>query len=377
MPEVTIICLVAVVVLVAVLVVGCKLVRQKSYKLKPGESMFREVKVAVVSFKPRILDVEWNIEKMEELFRTAAKKGAQLAVAPEGIVEGYVANKMVKGQTPSDRMRDVALTMDGPVIRRFRNLAGELNICLAFGFAERLGDEVYNCAVFIDNRGKLRGKYHKMQFAEGYHTSWWFNRLGKKSRAFDTPFGRCGFVICNDRWNPALVRIPVLDGAQFLLIPAYGSRGKPQDKTVLARARENGVPVVEANVGLALIISKGEIVESCREIEAVTVATIAIPAAPSVRNRNEQERAFLEWRTIEMQKRYRDRDGDQTGFIEKKTADTTAPQSDIEKVYITNPDGQVTIVKLKKSGTDYIGPQQEIYSDGLPTEDELRQRYGY
>ena len=179
-------------------------------------------------------------------------------------------------------------------------------MCLAFSFAERIDDDVFNCAIFIDNNGKIRGKYHKMQFAEGYHRSWWYNRLGQKSRAFDTPFGRCGFLICNDRWNPALARIPVLDGAQFLLIPSYGNRGEHQDKAVLARARENGIPIVEANVGVTLIISKGEIVKLSREVEAITTGTIAIPMARSAQNRDAQEQLFLEWRQSEMQKRYKD-----------------------------------------------------------------------
>lgn len=358
--------------LVTLLFMGCQFVGKESYKLNPGDSMFLEVKVAAVSFEPRGFDVEWNVEKMEELFRAAAEEGALLAVAPEGAVEGCVVPKqIIQCKVPSDRIFDVAVTMDGPVIRRFRNLARELKMCLAFGCAERIGDEVYNCTVFIDDNGKLCGKYHKMQFAEGYHPSWWFNRLGKKSRAIETPFGRCGFMICNDRWNPALARILVLDGAQFLLIPAFGSRGKHQDEAVLARARENGVPIVEANVGVTLIISKGEIVESCRETETVTVGTIAIPAAPSARNRDAQERAFLRWRVPEMQKRYRERGGDQDGSVDKEPAVT-----ETEQVHITNTDGTVTIVELKKSGTDYIGPKGEVYSDGLPTEDELRPLYG-
>ena len=52
-------------------------------------------------------------------------------------------------------------------------LARELNMCLAFGCAEKIGKNVYNCAVFIDQNGRLCGKYHKMQLAEGSHPSWW------------------------------------------------------------------------------------------------------------------------------------------------------------------------------------------------------------
>ena len=143
-----------------------------------------------------------------------------------------------------------------------------------------------------------------MQLAEGYHESWWFNRLGARSRAFATPFGKCGVLICNDRWNPAIARIPVLDGARYLLIPSYGSRTREQDRAVLARARENGVPIVEANVGVTLIVSKGEVVACERRVDAVTVATIEIPATPATANRDRQEQKFLRWRAEEMAQRY-------------------------------------------------------------------------
>jgi predicted amidohydrolase len=52
--------------------------------------------------------------------------------------------------------------------------------------------EIYNCAVFIDQRGEICGKHHKVRFAEGYHPMWNFNRIGMEIRAFDTPFGRAG-----------------------------------------------------------------------------------------------------------------------------------------------------------------------------------------
>ena len=143
-----------------------------------------------------------------------------------------------------------------------------------------------------------------MQLAEGYRDDWWFNRLGKRARAFATPFGKCGVLICNDRWNPEIARIPVLDGARYLLIPSYGSRGRHQDRAVLARARENGVPIVEANVGVTLIISKGEVVACERRVDAMTVGVIEVPAAPSVANRDRQEETFLRWRAEEMPNRY-------------------------------------------------------------------------
>ncbi len=267
--------------------------------------MFREVDVAAISFVPKKFDLQGNADRLEEMFRQAAKGGAQLALGPEGVLEGYVIEPIIAGEVAARVMNEVAVTMRGPVLERFRKLARQLKICLAFGCAEKIGKDVFNCAVFIDHTGRLCGKYHKMQLAEGSHRSWWFNRLGKKSRAFNTPFGRCGFLICNDRWNEDIARIPVLDGAQYLLIPSFGSCSKEQDEAVLARARENGVAILEANVGVTLAVSKGEIVARERKKTALTFTTIAIPEAASARSRDRHEQAFLKWRRGEMPVRYR------------------------------------------------------------------------
>lgn len=264
------------------------------------------LKVAAISLEPVKLDVAGNAARLENAFRAAAAGGAKLAVAPEGVLEGYIVNDVLAGIIPVERMRDVALPLDHPVIGRFRALARELDLCLVFGFAESVGAEVFNTAVFIDQTGAIRGRYHKMQFAEGYHPDWWWNRLGETSRAFDTPFGRCGILICNDRWNPSLARIPALDGAQFLVIPAYGSTASSQDREVRARGRETGLPVVQANVGVSLLVNGGEIAAVRREKEAVTFGEIEIPPprAADPAARDTEEKGFLEWRAAEMRRRF-------------------------------------------------------------------------
>ena len=264
------------------------------------------LRVAAISFVPAKFDLAGNADRLERAFRKAKAGGARLAVAPEGCLEGYVVNEIIAGEAPAERMREVAIPIGDAVIRRFQKLAGELEMCLVFGFAERIREDVFNCAVFIDHEGTIRGKQHKMQLAEGYHPSWWFNRLGAHNRAFDTPIGRCGILICNDRWNPDLARIPVLDGARLLVIPAMGSRSKRNDETVLARGRENGVPVIEANVGVTLIVDQGEIIAVDRNEEGITYAEITVPppVSASPKERDAQERRFLDWREHEMKQRY-------------------------------------------------------------------------
>jgi predicted amidohydrolase len=271
-----------------------------------GEKNGLVVRVAAISMVPEKFNLEGNAARLESAFRKAKEGGAQLAVAPEGALEGYVVNEIIAGKEPAERMKKVAVPLDHAVVQRFQKLARELELCLVFGLAERNGDDVFNCAVFIDHEGAIRGKHRKMQLAEGYHSSWWFNRLGERSRAFDTPFGRCGLLICNDRWNPELARIPALDGAQFLLIPSYGSRGQSQDEAVQSRGLETGLPIVEANVGVTLVVDGGRITAVDRREEGITFGSITVPPAiaPRPDERDRVERAFLEWREREMQRRY-------------------------------------------------------------------------
>lgn len=264
-----------------------------------------KLRVAAVSFEPVKFDLQANASKLEEMFRKAAKGGSRLAVAPEGALDGYVVNEIIARKAGVEDMNKVAIELADPVIRRFQGLAKELEMAMVFGLAEKIDDDVFNCAVFIDHTGRICGRYHKMQLAEGYHPDWWFNRLGKQSRAFDTPHGRCGILICNDRWNPQLAKIPALDGAQFLVIPSFGSRSKAQDEAVLSRGRENNLPVVEANVDVTLIVNEGRIAAVDREREGITFSEITIPAKRAIdaKARDQVEQNFFRWRESEMKRR--------------------------------------------------------------------------
>ena len=64
------------------------------------------------------------------------------------------------------------------------------------------------------------------------------------------------------------------------------------------------ITLVATNVGVTLIVNKGEIVALSRRVTEITCATIEVPAPASERNRNTHERAFLQWRKTEMQQRY-------------------------------------------------------------------------
>jgi hypothetical protein len=111
-------------------------------------------------------------------------------------------------------------------------------------------------------------------------------------------------LICNDRWNPMIARTLALDGARLLLIPSYGSRSRDQNRAVLARARENGLPIVEANVGMNLIVSKGEIVAYKWGNDRITTAVVEVPAPPSPGAARAYETDYMKLQGPEMARRH-------------------------------------------------------------------------
>ena len=266
--------------------------------------MYQTVKVAVSSMRSVRWDKEANADTLEEFYCRAAKEGASIAVSVEAALEGYVVMDVVAGLRSGEDMLAIAEPIDGPYIKRFQGLARRLKMCLCLGFAEREGRDCYNSAIFVNARGRILGKHRKTQFQEGYHKSWYFNRIGRKLRAFDTPFGRMGFIICNERWNPMIARTLVMDGARALLILSYGSNSRRQNQAVIDRARENGVPIAESNKGNTLIVDKGEPVAYHWGHDAMTLGEIGVSLAPSVGAARKMEREYLVAQEELMAERY-------------------------------------------------------------------------
>ena len=180
--------------------------------------------------KPNNWDKEANAAKMEDLFSKAAKLGAQLAVVTETVLQGFMAAELRSRPELVDRFIEVAEPLEGTYVRRFRQLAEKLKMCLVLGLFER-ADDVYNTSIFIDHGGRLCGKYQKMD-DHGFGKDLPYDihySAGKQIRAFDTPFGRAGMLICADRWNPMIARTVVLDGGQVIYLPSWGSNDVTQD----------------------------------------------------------------------------------------------------------------------------------------------------
>jgi predicted amidohydrolase len=204
----------------------------------------------------RMLPERWNKEanliKFERFARAAAAQGVQLAIAPEGFLEGYVANIKSNPGLTREKYFAIGENIDGPALTRVRSLARELKMYLGLGFAERIGDHMYNSVAVFSPDGDVALHYSKAHNDDDEP----FNTLGDKFDVASTPLGKWGALICYDRQLPETARILSIKGAQLILAPAWGAHGEMNDAMMRTRAFENSVWVLFVHPDRCLIINR-------------------------------------------------------------------------------------------------------------------------
>lgn len=209
----------------------------------------------------RIMPERWNksanLAKFERFAREASSKGADLALAPEGFLEGYVANVKANPGVTREKYFAIGEAIDGPSLECVRKLARDLHMYLGIGFAERRGDQMLNSFAVFSPTGDLALHYSKAHNDDDEP----FNTTGREFTVARTPLGRWGALICYDRQLPETARILAIKGAQLILVPAWGAAGDMNDAMMRTRAFENSVWVAFVHPQRCLIIDpRGTIV---------------------------------------------------------------------------------------------------------------------
>jgi predicted amidohydrolase len=218
---------------------------------KPAEKSFV---LAALSLTPEPWDKQANYAKLERFARQAAAQGAQVIVAPEGYLEGYVGNQhRTPGLTRERYSAEAAEPLDGPLMRRVRSLAVELKVYLMTGFAELRDGRVFNSAVMFGPDGAIVLHYSKSHTMNDEP----FNTKGVEFPVAATEYGQWGALICFDRQVPETARILALKGADILFVPAWGGYGEMNDLMMRVRAYENGVHLAFVHPKRALLIDAG------------------------------------------------------------------------------------------------------------------------
>ena len=201
-------------------------------------------RVAACQFEPVFLNKEANLEKMENMARTAALDGAQLVIFPECCITGYGTGDHVRDMV---QLAEVAIGPDkGEAVRRMETLANELGVYLIFGLPELVDGITYNSAVYVRPDVGVVGSVHKFHLWDAEAEVF---APGQGFAVWDGPLGRLGSLVCYDLEFPEAARSLVLMGAHVLAVTTANMRPWEEFQRVYVRARamENSMFVALCN----------------------------------------------------------------------------------------------------------------------------------
>lgn len=260
--------------------------------------MMRKVVVAATQMSCT-WDREATLAKAEKLVREAALKGANIILLQELFETPYFC------QRHDFEYMDLATTPEeNPAVKRFQEVAKELDVVIPVSFFERAGNAAFNSIAIIDADGTVLGKYRKTHIPDGmpYAEKFFFTPGDTGFKVWKTKYGTIGVGICWDQWFPEAARCMALLGAEILFYPtAIGSEpvlqtdSKPHwQRCMQGHAAANIMPVVASNrighevqkdsemtfYGSSFIADEtgGLVVEADRETEGVITAEFDLDA---------------------------------------------------------------------------------------------------
>jgi predicted amidohydrolase len=170
------------------------------------------VRVALAQIAPKLGDLESNLELHRDAIRLARREKAKVVVFPELSLTGYVLR---------DQVQEIALSRKSPLFVKLLRASAGADLVVGF-VEEAAGHRFHNATAYL-SRGKVVHVHRKLylptygMFDEGRDFA-----PGDVIRAFKTPHGPAGMLICEDAWHPASAWILVQDGAEILFTLSSG-----------------------------------------------------------------------------------------------------------------------------------------------------------
>jgi nitrilase len=212
------------------------------------------VKVACIQAEPAVLDRTATLEKLELLAAEAAGAGAQLLVFPEAFVPAYPSSRWARalagwaepGATEAFALlARESLTVPGPDEARIGAAARAHGVWIVTGVTEVDAERpstLYNTILYHGPDGSLVGKHRKL-VPTNHERLVWGQGDGAGLRAFATPVGRLGGLICWENYMP-LARFALYESGVEVYVAPTADDGDEWQATLVHLARESRAFVV-------------------------------------------------------------------------------------------------------------------------------------
>lgn len=219
------------------------------------------MKVSLAQLSPVFLNKEKTVEKACSAILEAGKNGAGLIVFPEVFISGYpdwiwlIPNS--KGAELNSlyvRLVHNAVSVPDAGTDKLCKAAKEAGINVAIGMhernTERSDTSLYNCILFINDRGDIIGKHRKL-IPTGGERLIWAQGDGSTLQAYDTSAGRIAGLICWENFMPLARTALYEQGTQILVAPTW-DKSPNWLQTMQCNAREGGLFVVSVCMALRM-----------------------------------------------------------------------------------------------------------------------------
>lgn len=153
-------------------------------------------------------DLDEAYAQITSLVAEARAQDVKLLALPEAALGGYLSTLHTDGDGP-DSLPPI-IDLDGPELRRVAEIAGDMTLVL--GFCEADAGTRYNSAAALTGDGVI-GVHRNVHQPLGENL---YYEAGEVFRAFDTPVGRLGLLICYDKAFPEAARALALEGAEVV-----------------------------------------------------------------------------------------------------------------------------------------------------------------
>lgn len=205
------------------------------------------IKAAVVQAAPVLFDTPRTMDKLAELTRDAAARGANLVVFPEAFVGGYpkgldfgarLGLRSPEGREDFRRYFESAIDLPGAEATRLGEIARDNGVHLVVGVIERDGGTLYCSALTYGPSGRLINKHRKLMPTALERLVWGFGD-GSTIGVADTPIGRIGSVICWENYMPLLRSAMYAQGVELYCAPTVDDRDTwlPTMRTIALEGR--------------------------------------------------------------------------------------------------------------------------------------------
>jgi nitrilase len=216
--------------------------------------MQESVRVACVQVEPVILDRDATIEKLARFTAEAAQNGAQLVVFPETFIPAYPSSRWAqalagwadpRAKQAFALLRRESLEVPSDDERRLGEIAREHGVWLVTGVNEvdpvKPGT-IYNSLLYHAPDGTL-AEHHRKLVPTNHERLIWGQGDGRGLRAFETPLGRLGGLICWENYMP-LARFSLYESGVEIYIASTADDGDAWQATLVHIARESRAFVV-------------------------------------------------------------------------------------------------------------------------------------